>query len=159
MDLDLLKREHRFLREDDDEPADEVTRNYEKGLIRDFVIADTSRWQERMLGLRWRTVDEVRTGKGDSICAAKGCHSKDNLKALELLFVFREGGEDKRTLVTCIVCAPCSEKVVFAKTDPAEAKRQKREKKRAKKEQKDKEKAEKKAAKEAKAGMDKWGSF
>ncbi len=156
MDLDLLKREHRFLRDEDDEPADEVTRAYERSLIRDFVIADLSRWQEHMLGLRWRTADEVRTGKGDSICAAKGCHTKDGLKALELLFAFREGGEDKKTLVTCIVCPPCTEKVLVAKTDPTEAKRKKKELKRAKKE---KVKAEKKAAKKSKVEDELWGKF
>ncbi len=58
-DLDVVRQEHRFL-PDADEPVDGVTAAYEKAL---FVIADLSRCEERMVGLRWRTEDEVRAGK------------------------------------------------------------------------------------------------
>jgi hypothetical protein len=61
-DLDVVRQEHRFL-PDADEPVDGVTAAYEKALVRDFVIADLSRCEERMVGLRWRTEDEVRAGK------------------------------------------------------------------------------------------------
>ncbi len=147
MDREVVLREHRFVRGEDGEVVDEVTRAYEKALFKDFVIADLSRFEERMLGLRWRTADEVQTGKGDAVCAAKGCHTRDSLVALELLFSYREAGEDKRTLVTCVVCPVCAEKVRVARADPDEEKRKRKEGKRAKKAKKKAKKEERKKRK------------
>lgn len=163
-DLEVLKREHRFLPDEDDDGdekkrRDKVTVNYEQQLFRDFVIADLSRAHERMVGLRWRTAEEVRAGKGDSVCAAKGCHVRADLAALELLFAFEEGGERKKTLVTCVLCPEHAELARFAKSDPAEEEKRRKEEKRAlkeKKKQKKKQKKEEERRKRERDEQDLW---
>ncbi len=161
-DLEVLRREHRFLPDDDEEGEGEkrrrldgVTAAYEQSLVRDFVLADLSRASEGLVGLRWRSGDEVRAGKGDRSCAAKGCPATEQLCAVELLFAYQEHGQDKKSLVTCVLCPLHADDMRRAKTDPyQEKKRKKEEKKQKKKQCKEEKKLKKKLQKKNAADND-----
>jgi protein FRA10AC1 len=68
-DYDVLRERHRFIWEDGEEPGEDdwegrqAKRYYDK-LYKEYCLADFSRYAERKLALRWRTEEEVLTGKG-----------------------------------------------------------------------------------------------
>jgi len=45
--------------------------------------------------MRWRTIEEVKAGKGDKICANVACGRADGLEEMEVAFGYEEEG--KRT--------------------------------------------------------------
>jgi hypothetical protein len=61
--------------------------------------------------MRWRTIDEVKTGKGDKICANVACEQTVDLEPMEVVFGYVEDGKSKNVLVKCVVCAPCRRKM------------------------------------------------
>jgi len=54
---------------------DRMARRYESHLYREFVLADLTRYKTAQIGLRWRTKDEVTSGKGFDTCGNKHCPS------------------------------------------------------------------------------------
>src|SRR5262245_27924048 len=60
-DADLLQREHRFIRNEDDDrdlqssQAKRMALKYYQKLFKEYAIADLSRYKEGKAGLRWRT--------------------------------------------------------------------------------------------------------
>jgi hypothetical protein len=52
-----------------------MARRYEAHLYREFVLADLTRYQTGQIGLRWRSKDEVYSGKGFDTCGNKHCPS------------------------------------------------------------------------------------
>lgn len=80
-DYDVLRERHRFVWEDGVEPAAadwegrQAKRYYDK-LYKEYALADLSRHAEQKLALRWRTEDEVLSGKGvlgwDNVAAREG---------------------------------------------------------------------------------------
>jgi Folate-sensitive fragile site protein Fra10Ac1 len=114
-DFDVLRGSHQFIR--DDEKDEEVfesdhkvrmARRYYDRLFREYAIIDLSRCAEGMIGMRWRTEAEVLSGKGQVICAAKGCSSADELTSYEVPFKYSESGVSKMELVKCRLCNQCS---------------------------------------------------
>lgn len=82
-DYDELRKAYRFV---PPEPPSEgvgsssnwqerMARRYESHLYREFVLADLTRHQMGQIGLRWRTKDEVCSGKGFDTCGNKHCPS------------------------------------------------------------------------------------
>ncbi|XP_069011674.1 protein FRA10AC1 isoform X2 [Embiotoca jacksoni] len=67
-DLDVLRENHRFLWKDEDEEdmtwEKELAKKYYDKLFKEYCIADLSRYKENKFGFRWRTENEVVSGKG-----------------------------------------------------------------------------------------------
>lgn len=61
--------------------------------------------------MRWRTIDEVKVGKGDKICANIACGRSEGLEGMEVLFGYVEDGVKKDVLVKCVVCEKCGRKL------------------------------------------------
>lgn len=78
-DYDELRKAYRFVPEPPSHNGSgwqqRMARNYEAHLYREFVLADLTRYQTGQIGLRWRTKDEVCSGKGFDTCGNKHCPS------------------------------------------------------------------------------------
>jgi hypothetical protein len=85
--------------------------------------------------------------QGDSVCGAKGCHSRVGLSPLEVLFCWQERGEQQRSLVTCVLCESDAERMRRAKRNKEDEERERKEEKRKRKEEKKRSKKEKKMQK------------
>eukprot|EP01039_Chlorochromonas_danica_P001089 gene1089-1179_t len=118
-DLNALKDCHQFVR--DDEVDAKITthdwktrmaRKYYDELYKEFAIIDLSRHDEGLIGLRWRTKEEVVTGKGQHQCGGKRCSGSSALQVFELPFLYHEKGEEKMELVKVTLCPSCSEKLL-----------------------------------------------
>uniref|UniRef100_A0A2N9HUC2 Protein FRA10AC1 n=1 Tax=Fagus sylvatica TaxID=28930 RepID=A0A2N9HUC2_FAGSY len=104
-DQDTLREGYRFIRteEDDLDPS----------------------WEQRLIGLRWRTEKEVISGKGQFICGNKHCDEKDGLASYEasvpssiinlllVNFCYSEAGENKQALVKLVTCERCADKLHY----------------------------------------------
>ena len=140
---ELVRREYRFVRDsdDEDEEIDASTRRYEAALYREYVVADLSRYKDKLVGLRWRTADEVKRGKGERECGARGCAERASLRTMEVPFGYEERGEKRQALVKAVLCGLHMEQLMEAKQQtsqaPGEEKKAKKAKKKKKKEKKD----------------------
>lgn len=120
-DLKALKDCHQFVR-DDEVDAKLITndwkarmaRKYYDELYKEFAIIDLSRHEEGLIGLRWRTKEEVVTGKGQHQCGGKRCSDTGSsaLQVFELPFLYQEKGEEKMELVKVTLCTSCTEKLL-----------------------------------------------
>ncbi|TGZ83229.1 hypothetical protein EX30DRAFT_339430 [Ascodesmis nigricans] len=117
---DILEEHHRFLRDDgqdekatDDSKSEEkeLARRYYDKLFKEYAVVDLSRWREGMVGMRWRTADEVRNGKGQDICGSLNCKVENNLEVREVDFAYEEEGKSKRALVKVQLCRECRRKL------------------------------------------------
>eukprot|EP00166_Cyanidium_caldarium_P006039 ctg_781.g357 len=110
-DLDVLKREYRFIRgsEEEDEKSWETRlarRHYDR-LYKEYALVDLSKWRQGNVGLRWLTQTELLEGKGYSVCAELKCTTEEDIKAVEVPFVYDEVGNKKVTLVKVHLCQNC----------------------------------------------------
>ncbi len=82
---------------------------YHEHLFKEFALADLS--IPGKIGLRWRTKEEVMSGRGESSCGNKSCKYKndsaDELITLEVPFSYKERGERKKELVKLRLCVNC----------------------------------------------------
>ncbi|KAJ0410148.1 hypothetical protein ATCC90586_008426 [Pythium insidiosum] len=132
-DLDVLRRHHQFLR-DEDEDAERGARDWEirmsvryyRRLFREYALADLSRYRDGQIGLRWRTEMEVVAGKGQFSCGNKRCDETRGLHSYELLFAYVEQAQKKRCLVKVRVCEPCARKLFYRKLKEKERSTRKR---------------------------------
>ncbi|KYR02138.1 hypothetical protein DLAC_00938 [Tieghemostelium lacteum] len=120
-ELDILKEEYRFIR-DDDENSDENTLSsntiddwkkkisiqYYNRLYREFAIIDLSKYKTNEIGLRWRTESEVINGRGQFTCANRKCELLVNLKPYEVPFTYQEDNTEKTALVKVVLCQDCA---------------------------------------------------
>uniref|UniRef100_A0A023F7L7 Protein FRA10AC1 n=1 Tax=Triatoma infestans TaxID=30076 RepID=A0A023F7L7_TRIIF len=130
-DIDVIRENHKFIWEDDEQPTtweERLARKYYDKLFKEFCIADLSRYKENMFAMRWQTENELITGKGQFICGNKICPEKDDLKTWEVNFGYIEHGEKKNALVKLRLCDSCSKKLNY-KHKRKEIKRLKRSKK------------------------------
>jgi protein FRA10AC1 len=74
--------------------------------------------------MRWRTIEEVKAGKGEKICANVNCGRTEDLEGIEGVFGYMEEGKWHDVLVKCILCEKCGKKVRRARG--TEEKRHKR---------------------------------
>lgn len=74
-DVEELRKHYRFVPsgENPQNWQERMTDRYQAHLHRDFVLADLTRAANKQLGLRWRTIEEVKSGKGESRCGNKHC--------------------------------------------------------------------------------------
>ena len=118
-----------------------MARRYYDALHKEYAICDLSRWREGAVGLRWRTAAEVTSGKGERVCAARGCASTDGLRSFELPFEYVEQGEKKLELVKCRVCRGCAKKIKGRKRSRSRSRDRDRSRRDRKKKKKEKSKA------------------
>ncbi|XP_032747732.1 protein FRA10AC1 homolog isoform X4 [Rattus rattus] len=102
-DLDVIRENHRFLWNEEDE-ADmtwekRLAKKYYDKLFKEYCIADLSRYKENKFGFRWRIEKEVISGKGQFFCGNKCCDEKEGLKSWEVNFGYTEHGEKRNALV------------------------------------------------------------
>ncbi|KAM3591971.1 uncharacterized protein V6R79_010522 [Siganus canaliculatus] len=116
-DLDVLRENHRFLWRDEDEEdmtwEKELAKKYYDKLFKEYCIADLSRYKENKFGFRWRTENEVVSGKGQFQCGNKRCEKQEGLKSWEVNFAYVEHGEKKNALVKLRICPECSFKLNY----------------------------------------------
>ncbi|KAM6415434.1 protein FRA10AC1 homolog [Rhynochetos jubatus] len=116
-DLDVIRENHRFLWNEDDE-ADmnwekRLAKKYYDKLYKEYCIADLSRYKENKFGFRWRHEKEVISGKGQFSCGNKHCDGTEGLKSWEVNFGYVEHGEKRNALVKLRLCPECSYKLNF----------------------------------------------
>lgn len=116
-DVSALQSEHQLVRDEEEDVKNShdwkvrFARRYYDQLFKEYAIIDLSRYNEGLVGLRWRTKEEVVDGKGDSICAAKRCTEVSRLSTFELPFGYVEKDENKAELVKVNLCRECAAKL------------------------------------------------
>ncbi|XP_028331881.1 protein FRA10AC1 isoform X2 [Gouania willdenowi] len=116
-DHDVLRENHRFLWRDEDEEEmtweKELAKKYYDKLFKEYCIADVSRYKENKFGFRWRTENEVVSGKGQFQCGNKHCEEEEGLRSWEVNFSYVEHGEKRNALVKLRLCPECSFKLNY----------------------------------------------
>lgn len=118
-DSGLLLSAHRFLRDaqedasllsagGDSAHACRLAQRYDTHLNKNYALCSLDRLPQ--LGLRWRTLAEVRSGKGETHCGTLGCMSVEGLRVFEVPFAYRDSGSpaEKLALVKLLCCSQCS---------------------------------------------------
>ena len=86
-----------------------MVEKYHRHLFKEFALADLS--VPGRIGLRWRTREEVLSGRGERTCGNKRCKNSrviiDGLVSLEVPFSYEEHGIRKKELVKLKLCASC----------------------------------------------------
>lgn len=116
-DHDVVRENHRFLWKEEDEEEmtweKELAKKYYDKLFKEYCIADLNRYKENKFGFRWRTEDEVVSGRGQFQCGNKRCDKQEGLKSWEVNFAYVEHGEKRNALVKLRLCPECSFKLNF----------------------------------------------
>lgn len=85
-----------------------------------MFLHNDSRYKENKIGLRWRTKEEVLSGKGQFICGNIACERVEGMKfqvsfdhridlhSYEVLFTYKEQSEIKNTFVKLRICPECA---------------------------------------------------
>ncbi|KAK9813683.1 hypothetical protein WJX73_003513 [Symbiochloris irregularis] len=119
-DYDSLVEQHRFIRQPEDDRGNSwevrLARKYYSKLFKEYAIVDLSRYKLGQLGLRWRTEAEVREGKGQFLCGAKGCSEQRTLASFEVPFSYMEAGQRKQALVKVRLCPKHAIQLNYRKT-------------------------------------------
>ncbi|KAH8238980.1 hypothetical protein KR038_011396 [Drosophila bunnanda] len=109
-DIDVIRENHRFLWEEDEEDTDTLSweqrlaLKYYKKLFKEYCIADLSRYKENKIALRWRTEQEVVTGIGQFQCGSRHCGERSGLRSWEVNFKYIEKGAPLNALVKVRLC-------------------------------------------------------
>lgn len=115
-DRDIIRENHRFLWEDEDEAhtwGEQLAKKYYDRLFKEYCLCDLTRYKDKKIGMRWRTEKEVILGKGQFFCGNIHCEEKDGLDSWEVLFGYVEHGEKKNALVKLRLCDNCSNKLHY----------------------------------------------
>ncbi|XP_054164423.1 protein FRA10AC1 homolog [Oppia nitens] len=132
-EYEVLKNNHRFIWDETNEDelswGQRLAKKYYNLLFKEYCISDLSRYKENKFGMRWRTEKEVIEGKGQFICGAKGCDTREELKSWEVLFTYQELGEKKSALVKLRLCEECSNKLNYRQKRKEAKKNKKKHKK------------------------------
>ncbi|KAK2575802.1 hypothetical protein KPH14_007186 [Odynerus spinipes] len=127
-DFDVIKENHKFLwEEDDEEPSTweaRLAKKYYDKLFKEYCICDLTYYKYNKVALRWRTEKEVIVGKGQFECGNKKCNVKEDLRTWEVNFGYVEHGEKKNALVKLRLCPECSVKLNY-RSQKREVKRKK----------------------------------
>jgi protein FRA10AC1 len=120
-EVEILKQHHRFLleEEDGDESWEQrVAKNYYNQLIKTYALVKFG--QTSALALRWRSLAEVISGKGQFVCGSVSCSETVQLTSWEVLFGYMEKDSDgnnvkKKTFVKVRLCGDCSQELMNRK--------------------------------------------
>jgi protein FRA10AC1 len=107
---------------------DRMVQKYHDQLYKEYALADFSRGPGK-IGLRWRTEQEVKNGRGEMTCSNKHCPITDHpinqqLVTFEVPFAYEERGERKKELVKIRLCLTC--KSLMAKKDDGDGDKESR---------------------------------
>jgi len=150
-DYDVLRENHKFIWDDEEETGDwgkQMAKRYYDKLFKEYCICDLSCYKENKFAMRWRVEKEVTSGKGQFVCGARKCENKDTLKSWEVNFGYLEHGEKKNALVKLRLCPDCSYKLNYHKKHKKAKK--KKSKKKVSKERRREKKERKKSSKKKK---------
>lgn len=109
-DSKALLANHQFVRDDNEDSKTftsweiRMARKYYDQLFKEYAIADISRYKEGKIGLRWRTQNEVFSGKGQFVCGVRTCNSSTDLHSYEIPFNYIENRISKCELVKVRAC-------------------------------------------------------
>ncbi|XP_017474889.1 PREDICTED: protein FRA10AC1-like, partial [Rhagoletis zephyria] len=81
--------------------------------FKEYCIADLTRHKDNKVALRWRTKNEVVTGKGQFQCGSRKCEERENLRSWEVNFSYREQGDRKNALVKLRLCSLHSDQLNY----------------------------------------------
>lgn len=127
-DYDVIRENHRFLWDQDNDEPDtwgaKLAKKYYDKLFKEYCIADLTYYKQNKVALRWRTEKEVIIGKGQFECGNKKCKEKEELKSWEVNFGYIEHEQKKNALVKLRLCPKCSIKLNY-RSQKHEAKRHK----------------------------------
>ena len=115
-DSDIIRENHRFLWEEEDEAStwgQKLAKTYYDRLFKEYCLCDLSRYKEKKVGMRWRTEKELIVGKGQFFCGNVHCSTDENLNTWEVLFGYVEHGQKKNALVKLRLCEKCSDKLHY----------------------------------------------
>jgi hypothetical protein len=118
-DLEVLKEYHQFIRDDefDENNKDDwkvrLARRYYDQLYKEYALTDLSHYEAGIIGMRWRTEQEIMNGKGQDFCGAIGCSLVDDLRNFEVPFSYEEDAITKAELVKVCLCKKCAKKLKF----------------------------------------------
>lgn len=115
-DSDIIRENHRFLWEEEDEATtwgQKLAKTYYDRLFKEYCLCDLSRYKEKKVGMRWRTEKELIIGKGHFFCGNVHCSTQENLNSWEVLFGYVEHGQKKNALVKLRLCEKCSDKLHY----------------------------------------------
>lgn len=115
-DHDIIRENHRFLWEEEDEAntwEQRLAKAYYDRLFKEYCLCDLSRYKEKKIGMRWRTEKELVLGKGQFFCGNVHCTIEDGLNSWEVLFGYVEHGQKKNALVKLRLCEKCSDKLHY----------------------------------------------
>ncbi|XP_015927252.2 protein FRA10AC1 homolog [Parasteatoda tepidariorum] len=127
-DHDIIRENHKFLWEEDDDAAtwgEKLAKKYYDRLFKEYCLCDLSRYKDKKVGMRWRTEKELIIGKGQFFCGNIRCDQKDELNSWEVLFSYVEKGEKKSALVKLRLCERCSDKLHYGYKGKAALKKKK----------------------------------
>nr|BAH72830.1 ACYPI004282 [Acyrthosiphon pisum] len=124
--IDLKKKTHKFVWEEDDEAStweQKLAKKYYDKLFKEYCICDLSLYKKSKVAMRWQTEGELVSGKGQFICGNKICDETSHLRTWEVNFNYMEHSVTKNTLVKLRLCMDCSNKLNY-KHKKKEVKRQ-----------------------------------
>jgi len=78
----------------------------------EYCLVDLSQYRQQKLALRWRTEDEVLSGKGHFFCGSLSCSRREELRSWEVPFAYVEHGEHRKVMVKMKLCFKCSKKLL-----------------------------------------------
>lgn len=116
-EYEIARAHSRFLWRDEPDGApplvweERLAKKYWARLFKEYAIADLSQHARGHVGLRWRTEAEVVSGKGQFICAARGCAEVAGLCSFEVNFRYEERGSVQHALVKLRLCQACAPKL------------------------------------------------
>ncbi|XP_065156181.1 protein FRA10AC1 homolog [Atheta coriaria] len=115
-DIDVIRENHKFLWDEDDETItweQQFAKKYYDRLFKEYCICDLSHYKENKIAMRWRIEKEVVIGKGQFICGNKSCTIEKYLRTWEVNFAYVENEEKKNALVKIRLCPECSLKLNY----------------------------------------------
>ena len=98
-----------------------MARRFYDRLYKEFAIFDVSRHREGLIGMRWRTEDEVISGKGQTLCGGKGCQVNTDLRSYEMPFRYTQNGSVKCELVKVQAYKGCFKKLSHCSSEETSA--------------------------------------
>merc|ERR1712029_181563 len=116
-DLDVVRENHRFIWNEDDEAElsweQRLAKKYWSKLFHEYCITDLSLYKANKVAMRFQTETEVKAGKGQFVCGGKKCQETHKLRTWEVNFAYKEEGEKKNALVKLRLCPDCSYKLNY----------------------------------------------
>lgn len=115
-DHDIIRENHKFLWDEDDEAntwGEQLAKTYYDRLFKEYCLCDLSRYKDKKIGMRWRTEKELVIGKGQFFCGNVHCMTPEGLDTWEVLFGYLEHGQKKNALVKLRLCEKCSIKLHY----------------------------------------------